>query len=470
MRSNSHRLVCAALFLTAAALVSAESTGPQVRFTGGPGDEPLSCATIRCHTDLTGGGPTPVTGSVIGTSVTVAFSSGANYFPGTPVIITVAVSDPSNTSYGFQLSARLEKNKVSGQAGSFIEGAGTFVMCDNRAPRGPLGCPASAPVEFIEHNAPRKGVWSFQWTPPAAGAGTVWFYVAGIAVNNNGRADGGDHVYTNQYFLTEGSPCGRPVITSVNSASDFGSGSNFASGSWLEIRGSGFIVDSTKTRVWAPKDFSGDNAPTSMDTVSVYINGALGYMYYLSPTQINVQAPKDSSVGPTVIAVSTCAATSAPYRMEKAFVAPGLLAPPAFFVDGRQYLVAQFADGTYVGNPDMIPGLKFRQARPGDKIVVYGVGFGEVTTIPTGAAPGVAIPPGVVVRDANSINAPIDFRISTTPVATFDYKGLAPGYIGLYQLNIVVPNVLNSGDLLVTATINGIPATPTPLYMPFTRQ
>jgi adhesin/invasin len=38
------------------------------------------------------------------------------------------------------------------------------------------------------------------------------------------------------------------------------------------------------------------------------------------------------------------------------------------------------------------------------------------------------------------------------------YSGLAPGYIGLWQINVVVPQGLTAGNVQVRVVINGTPS------------
>src|ERR1051326_558101 len=111
------------------AAVLAHEYGPQERVTGAPGDDPMSCATATCHTSLRQGGPLNPAGG----SVNAIFSSGSSYTPGGPAItITVSVSDPRYTHFGFQMTARLESNLANGQAGTFATGGtNQLVICDN---------------------------------------------------------------------------------------------------------------------------------------------------------------------------------------------------------------------------------------------------------------------------------------------------------------------------------------------------
>jgi uncharacterized protein (TIGR03437 family) len=233
---------------------------------------------------------------------------------------------------------------------------------------------------------------------------------------------------------------GNPVIASIGSLTDFGSLGTFNSGSWLEIKGTNLA---TGARLWEGKDFQGSNAPTSLDGTSVTIDGKPAFVYYISGTQVNVQAPADAATGSVPVAVTNCAGTSASVAAQKAALAAGILAPASFNVAGKQYAVAQFADLVFVGNPNLIAGAAFRPAKPGDSIVIYGIGFGEVT--PPSA-------PGVIVAEQNSIDG-LTIAFGNTP-ATFTYGGLSPGVVGLFQFDVVVPDVPD-GDSQIHFSVRG---------------
>jgi uncharacterized protein (TIGR03437 family) len=180
-----------------------------------------------------------------------------------------------------------------------------------------------------------------------------------------------------RYTCTNTAP---PVITSVDSASAYGGYPYFASGSWLEIKGTN-LADPADSRQWTTSDFTGLNAPTVLDGVSVSINGKPAYVWYLSPTQLNVQAPEDPAIGSVAIAATNCNATSVPFLFAKQALAPGLL---NYSAGGKQYMVATFAsDGAYVLNTSVGAafGLNSRPAKPGDLIIAYGIGFGDNETV-----------------------------------------------------------------------------------------
>jgi uncharacterized protein (TIGR03437 family) len=456
----SRRWAKAALALSAASLPTlllALASGPDPRHTAAPGDVPMACATGGCHTSALAGPGGPI--NFHGGSVSATFSQGGTYTPGgDPVSITVSVADPVNSTYGFQMTARLESNQATSQAGRFTSSQGSFVLCDSGSPRSPQGnCPASFPVEFIEHSIPRSGTWTFTWTPPATNAGPVHFYVAGNAVNNNGSNDADDHVYTNHYVLTPAGACSEsaPSLTGVISAGAFGARTNFASGSWLELYGSNL---STVTKEWTAQDFQGSDAPQSLDRVRVTVNGKPAFPRFISSGQVNVQAPADDAVGPVAITLTNCAQSSGATMLNKDTAAPGMLAPPSFVVGGKQLLVALFLDGvTFVGN---IPGVPSRPAKPGEMIVTYGIGFGA--TEPFYA-------PGTIAAGLNSLVEPLAVTVGGVqlPPANITYKGLAPGFIGLYQFNLVIPDVPD-GDAPVTISVGGR-TVPQTLFLPVKR-
>jgi uncharacterized protein (TIGR03437 family) len=239
----------------------------------------------------------------------------------------------------------------------------------------------------------------------------------------------------------------QPAIASVNTATDFGGSATFAPGSWLEIKGTNL---SQTTRQWAGSDFNGASAPTSLDSVSVTIDGKSAYLAYISPGQINVQAPADTATGNVQVAVTTSSCSSTAFTVPEAAIAPGLLAPASFKVNGTQYLVAQFPDfATYVGNANLIPGVPFRPAAPGDTIIAYGIGFGAV-------APAIA--PGQVASGSTSL-ANLSIAFGSTP-ATVTYDGLVSGAVGLYQFQFMVPNVAD-GDYPIVFQVGSTPVAQT---------
>jgi uncharacterized protein (TIGR03437 family) len=73
------------------------------------------------------------------------------------------------------------------------------------------------------------------------------------------------------------------------------------------------------------------------------------------------------------------------------------------------------------------------------------------------------IPAGQIVQQLNTLVAPFHILFGQIE-ATTKYDGLAPSAVGLYQFNLVVPNVTASDSVPVTFTLAGIAGTQT-LYI-----
>lgn len=238
----------------------------------------------------------------------------------------------------------------------------------------------------------------------------------------------------------------------VVSASAFGKLPGVAPGSWIEIYGTNLAVNA---RGWGGTDFSGVNAPTSLDGTKVTVGGQAAFVDYISAGQVNAQVPSNTPQGAQSVVVTTPYGTSAAYTVTVNATQPGILAPASFVVGGKQYIAATFSDGvTYVLPPGAVPGVSSRQAKPGEVITIYGVGFGGVTP---------SIPAGQVVQQFNTLASPVAFSFGGT-AATANYSGLAPSQVGLYQFNVTVPNVPNSDLVPLTFTLGGTAVNTQTLY------
>lgn len=237
-----------------------------------------------------------------------------------------------------------------------------------------------------------------------------------------------------QFLLTPANGASAPLTPVVTSVSNSASGAPGTSGSSLiTIQGSNL---SKTTRGWAASDFVGGSLPTQLDGVSVMVNGLAAYPNYISPTQINIVTPDDSTTGPVLVTVSNSQGTS------KAFTVTKSDPMPAFFTVGSKYISATHANGTPVGPPSL--GSGFTPAAPGETIQLYGTGFGAVV-MPAGAA--VLAAPSMVV---NQVTVTFD----GFPAAV-SYAGLIAN--GLDQVNVTVPSgPFADSDMLVQATVSGV--------------
>ncbi len=433
-RKNWIRAGKLAALLTMPVVIWSFSSGAPARKTGAPGD--TTC--LDCHT-----------GTRIDDSPTldVFWEGGANYQPGFKQRFTIRLNNATGRRFGMQATARLESSTISGQAGSFSPAnSSMYVICSDDRDRPSTGCPPSAAVEFITHTqSTNSNTFIFDWTPPQSQtAGAVLIYVAFNEITGIGTS--GSRVHLKSIRLQPGAGGGgvRPSISQggVVQVSNFGAGTRVSPGTYMEIFGRDL---SLTTRAWTGGDFDQGVAPTNLDNVQVTVDGKPAFVNFVSPSQVNVVVPDGIAQAPVEVVVRNAGGASDPIVVTGAARTPGILAPPLFLVNGRQYVVAQFADGTFAGRPGLIDGVNFRAPRPGDRLIVYGVGFGP--TNPPIAA-------GRVVTSTTDLANGFRVQIGPAPVTT-EFKGLSPNFVGLYQFNLVVPNV-QGGDQEIFMEIDGI--------------
>ena len=206
---------------------------------------------------------------------------------------------------------------------------------------------------------------------------------------------------------------------------------------WVEIKGSNLAAPGD-SRIWQGSDFTGGGLimPTQLDGVSATVNGKAAYIYYISPTQVNILTPPDAMSGSVPVKLTYAAQTS------NAFMAQAQPVTPAFFVfGGGPYVAAIHANGAYIGPATLYPGFT-TPAKPGEMIALYADGFGATNS---------PVQSGSVMQSGLLTPAPV---VTIGGVAvTVQFAGLVGP--GEFQFNVVVPAGLSNGDHAITATYNG---------------
>jgi len=158
--------------------------------TGAPGE--VNCTTSGCHeTYAVNSGPGSV--SII---PQVGFT---NYTPGQTYTISISVTQSSITRFGFQMVALKDKDSTNTGTFSTIDGSRNQI----EPGYGNLSNRRYVTYTFKSTNAsstPGNNTWSFKWTAPTTGEGSITFYAAGLAANNDGM-DMGDYCYTTSYKI-----------------------------------------------------------------------------------------------------------------------------------------------------------------------------------------------------------------------------------------------------------------------------
>jgi len=172
---------------------------------------------------------------------------------------------------------------------------------------------------------------------------------------------------------------------------------------------------------------------TSLAGATVLINGSPAPLLYASSSQINFQMPL-LDPGAASMSVERDGAGSAPAGI---VVAPSV---PGIFAFGENQGVIQNEDYTlnYPGNP----------ARPGTPIIIWATGQGDVIpSVPAGQG-----------APANPLSQTISLpsvTIGGLPAQVL-FSGLAPGFVGFWQINAVVPaNAPAGDDIPVQVALNG---------------
>ena len=234
---------------------------------------------------------------------------------------------------------------------------------------------------------------------------------------------------------------GKPTIAAGGVVNAAGLGSAIAPGTWVTLYGTSL---SATTRAWRDADFSNGLLPTSLDGISVTIDGKPAAVYFISPLQINVLAPDDTTTGPVPVQAKNAQGTS------DSVLVPQQTAAPALFqlrAANANYAAGTHADGSLLAGPALIQqGFKGSAARAGETIVLFGTGFG-VTQPPISAT---ALVPAPYLPLAH----PEDLHVR---IGGFDAVIAFAGLIspGVYQFNVVVPP-LAAGDQSVVAQLRDL--------------
>jgi uncharacterized protein (TIGR03437 family) len=238
-------------------------------------------------------------------------------------------------------------------------------------------------------------------------------------------------------------PASVPAIGSTGTLIPVWRGNaEFSSNMYVSIYGSSL---SPTIQSW-DNAFNGTRAPTSLAGVSVTVNNIPAFIQYVSPTQINIDAPDDATTGPVKVVVTNSAGSSNVGTAVQAQVSPTLLSMPQFSAGSTYYVVAQTPDFmSFIGPSGLIHGSRFVSAKPGDTVVIFATGCGP-TNPPTQA--------GVLTPRNSPLALPYEMQVGGI-TADVSFAGMVAGTVGLYQFNVVIPKA-PPGDQPIQLTVNGV--------------
>jgi uncharacterized protein (TIGR03437 family) len=233
----------------------------------------------------------------------------------------------------------------------------------------------------------------------------------------------------------------------VNSAT-YQTGVPVGQGGLTTLFGNGITTD-TATAAGAPW-------PTSLAQREIVINDDIkAPVYFMNSTQANFQLPQNAPLGTDRIAVRVADTGEliAGGSLAVAGVSPGLFTASQ---DGKGQAAATNQDGRVNSSANA--------ATKGSVITLYGTGQGQVSPpVSDGvAAPGSPLSSTVTVPTSDARTCVTSQPSMCVAVGTsfgeIQYSGLAPGYIGLWQINVKIPQDAATGNVSIRVLINGAPS------------
>lgn len=164
---------------------------------GSPGEN--TCAESGCHTG------NPVNSSNGSVTITAPTMTNWQYVPGQVYPISVTVAQQGRSLFGLGFEALL----ASGANGGTITITNsTQMQIKNATVNGNIR--ANVVHKLNGGASANTHTFTFNWTAPASTAGTITFYAAGNAANNDGN-ESGDFIYTASRTVS-------PVTTGIEEA------------------------------------------------------------------------------------------------------------------------------------------------------------------------------------------------------------------------------------------------------------
>jgi uncharacterized protein (TIGR03437 family) len=274
------------------------------------------------------------------------------------------------------------------------------------------------------------GQWTGTWTPQKAAAAAT---ITVTAAESNASAG------TLQLSGAVAANSATPIAYAGGIGNAASGASTIAPGAFIAIYGADFAA---ATSVAPSHPF-----PVLLGGTSVLRGGESLPLYFTSPGQIDAIVPYDivpNSMQQVII--ETGSAVSEPQTVAVAAAQPGV-----FTQNQRGSGPGSILGQKVGGNPAL--NTTANPASVGDYLWIYCTGLGTVT--PSIAAGAAATYPPLYNTD-NTITVTVGGIDS--PVA---FSGLAPGYVGLYQVNVQVPPGVAAGPSVpVVVTAAGAASAP----------
>jgi uncharacterized protein (TIGR03437 family) len=173
---------------------------------------------------------------------------------------------------------------------------------------------------------------------------------------------------------------------------------------------------------------SSGSFPTSLGGAQVSVNGRPASIYSVSPNLITALIPYGTTGNTAAFQVTVNGTQSNQVSVYSDSTGPGVYTVGQNGIGQAAILHANFSPVSS-GSP----------ANSGETVQLFLNGLGTVTPA---VADGAAAPSSPL----SNVDSSCDVYIDGMTQASVSFCGLAPGFVGLYQINFVVPSGLNSGN------------------------
>jgi uncharacterized protein (TIGR03437 family) len=285
-------LMVFALFPREDAVHAFGNNAPPLSRTGAPyfgANIPAEPTCVLCHrVDAT----IPRTGSITATGFP------ASYRPGQEYTITVSVTHPGRSKFGFELTVLDSTGKQ----------AGTLTTTETTRSTVRTGTFNGLTRQYASHaggaasttaSATDKNEWSFKWTAPATSIGKLGVYATGNATNTGG-SNAGDVIYQFSQIL-------QPAVDSLHAASYDRTRVNTATvGGSLAAFGEDLAYGTAVSTTDADPNTPGIQLPTTLTNSTVRVRDSANTernagLYFVSPNQVNYLIPDGTAIGAATV-------------------------------------------------------------------------------------------------------------------------------------------------------------------------
>lgn len=218
---------------------------------------------------------------------------------------------------------------------------------------------------------------------------------------------------------TSGEDAFLSPVGALNAASFAPATNPIAPGMLLTLFGTGLAPD-TAGAVTVP-------LPTNLSGVSATVNGTPAPLFFVSANQVNLQTPFDASGSEATIVLNNNGSDSNTINVPLAATSPGVFSVqqtgfgPAIVTDANFQLITEQ-----------------NSAAPGQVLIVFLTGLGAVNPPFADGSPGPSGPLSRVVDQNLQV-------LFDGEAGSISFAGAAPGFVGLYQINVAVPTTTFTG-------------------------